>query len=132
LDTCGVEAPVLVGTYADGDFTTPHAVINPVVCAGEGGGPVDGPLLTGLIRTTDQTPRNMAADFPGLQSVTLTVLAGEVDVTTSVFGGAVPAGTSLTWSVADTDDSALAAWSCAGQAGADYLLHWTYKPTAAG
>jgi hypothetical protein len=121
-----------IGTRTE-DLSAPYLPVNPVDCPGGATiVPADEPVMTGLIRATDTTPRNLSADYPGLQSVTLTVITGTVDVTCSAFGAAVPAGVSLTWSVSDDDDSAVAGWSCTGQAGADYLLHWTYKATAAG
>ncbi|WP_157594808.1 hypothetical protein [Streptosporangium amethystogenes] len=46
---------------------------------------------------------------------------------------AIPAGSSVTWSVNDTDDSNLAAASFAGaSAAADYFLVWSYKAGTAG
>ncbi|WP_457455663.1 hypothetical protein [Streptomyces sp. TE5632] len=95
----------------------------------------DQPLLTGVRRVTGTTTlQNLKTEFPGLQSVSLTVITGTVNVAMS--SGAsqpVPAGASLTWSVADTDDSSLAAAMFAGTAAAaDYLLNWTYKAGVAG
>ncbi|MDH6489662.1 hypothetical protein [Streptomyces sp. SAI-127] len=124
VDPEGIGAPLLVGTYLEGDFESPYAPVSPVDCPDDG--TVAAPVLTGLVRPADTLPRNLSADFPGLQSVTLTVLAGNVAVTASSFGATVPAGTSLTWSALDGDAGALDGWSCTGQAGADYLLSWTY------
>jgi hypothetical protein len=126
VDPEGLGAPLLVGTYEDGDFTLPYVPVSPVDCPGDGGTAAAPPVLTGLVRVTDANPRNLSTDFPGLQSATLTVLAGNVDVAASSFGATVPAGASLTWSALDGDSGPLAGWSCTGQAGADYLLSWTY------
>ncbi|MER7135395.1 hypothetical protein ABT358_02480 [Streptomyces sp. NPDC000341] len=95
----------------------------------------DGPVLTGVRRVTGSTTvQNLKAEFPGLQSVSLSVLAGSTNVAgSSGTSQAIPAGASLTWSVADTDDSSLGAASFAGvTTAADYFLVWTYKGTAAG
>ncbi|GAA2948210.1 hypothetical protein ACFPN0_15260 [Kitasatospora cinereorecta] len=95
----------------------------------------DAPLLTGVRRLTGSTTiQNLKTEFPGLQSVSLSVLVGAVNVALSSGSGhAIPAGASVTWSVADTDDSSLAAASFAGaSATSDYFLVWTYKAGAAG
>jgi hypothetical protein len=69
---------------------------------------------------------------PGLQSATLTVLAGAVTASGSDGTVIVPSGVSLTWSVNDTDDSSLGAVQVTGQPGSDYIVNYTYKTTAAG
>ncbi|WP_411092318.1 hypothetical protein [Streptomyces sp. 049-1] len=99
------------------------------------GEPADAPVLTGVRRVTGSTTvQALKTEFPGLQSVSLSVLAGAVNVAgSSGTSQPLPAGASMTWSVADTDDSSLAAASFAGvSAAADYYLVWTYKGTAAG
>ncbi|MCA1844555.1 MAG: hypothetical protein LC792_15460 [Actinobacteria bacterium] len=102
----------------------------------DGTGTPDAPLLTGVRRFIGlMNAFDLAALHPGLQSVTLVVLTGNpVEVTTSDGAGQpVPAGVSLTWSVADTDDSSLAAMSFNGAGGGgDFLLAFTYKPTVQG
>ncbi|MFC8882984.1 hypothetical protein ACFT54_10210 [Streptomyces cinereoruber] len=95
----------------------------------------DVPVLTGVRRVTGSTTvQNLKAEFPGLQSVSLSVLAGNVNTAGSSGNSqAIPAGSSFTWSVADNDDSSLAAAAFAGATtAADYFLVWTYKATAAG
>lgn len=125
VDPDGEGDPTLVGTYIDGDFTMPFTPAAPMDCPNDSGATA-APVLTGLVRVTDTNARNLSVDFPGLQSVTLTVIAGNVDVDASSFGATIPAGTSLTWSVLDGEAGPLADWSSTGQAGADYLLTWTY------
>ncbi|MFD0208935.1 hypothetical protein ACFVH9_07345 [Streptomyces hirsutus] len=95
----------------------------------------DQPVLTGVRRVTGVTTlQNLKTEFPGLQSVSLTVIAGTVNVAmSSGTSQAIPAGASVTWSVADNDDSSLAAASFASvTTAADYFLVWTYKAGAAG
>ncbi|MEH0402856.1 hypothetical protein ACFY7V_03455 [[Kitasatospora] papulosa] len=112
--------------------TTGYAVTGTVTVCGH---QPDAPVLTGVRRLTGSTViQNLKGEFPGLQSVSLSVLAGAVAVAgNSGNTQAIPAGASFTWSVADTDDSSLASASFAGAtAAADYFLVWTYKGTAAG
>lgn len=99
-----------------------------------GGGAADAPLSTGVRRVAGVAVQQLKADLPGLQSVTLTVLAGTVLVTTtSGVNQQIPTGVSLTWSVSDSDDSSLQNWTAVGSAAeADYLLVFTYKAAAAG
>lgn len=94
----------------------------------------DAVLSTGIRRLTGDTAAvALATEFPGLQAVTLSVIAGTVAVTmTDGAAVTVPATTSLSWSVTDTDDSSLGVATFDGLVGSDYLLHWTWKPTAAG
>lgn len=94
----------------------------------------EAPVQTGIRRVVGTAVQAMKTEFAGLQSVSLSVLAGTVNVTmTSGAAQAVPAGATLTWSVSDTDDTSLALATFAGTAaGADYLLNWTYKAGAAG
>lgn len=89
----------------------------------------DSAVQTGIRRLTNSTvAQNLKTEFPGLQSVTLTVLSGGVAATmTNGASQVVPAGVSLTWSVTDTDDSSLSIASFTGQASSDYLLNWTHK-----
>ncbi|MFH8577123.1 hypothetical protein [Streptomyces zaomyceticus] len=114
------------------DGTTAYVPTGTVTVCGQ---QPDAPLLTGVRRLTGTTTiQNLKTEFPGLQSVSLSVLAGAVNVAMSNGSGhPIPAGASVTWSVADTDDSSLAAASFAGaSAASDYFLVWTYKGTAAG
>ncbi|MEU6628463.1 hypothetical protein ABZ905_09225 [Streptomyces parvus] len=120
----------LADTTLDG--TTSYAVTGTVTVCGQ---QADAPVLTGVRRVTGSTAvQNLKGEFPGLQSVSLSVLAGSVNVAgSSGTSQPLPAGSSFTWSVSDTDDSSLAAASFAGTAAAaDYVLVWTYKGTAAG
>lgn len=114
------------GTYAP--IGTVHDCSVPVVAA------ADAPVSTGIRRLTGDTPAQLLkTEFPGLQSVSISVLTGPVAVTmTNGAGVTLPAGYSGTWSVRDTDDSSLALASFDGGAGSDYLLAFTYKPTVAG
>ncbi|MEU2487038.1 hypothetical protein ABZ593_20820 [Streptomyces sp. NPDC012617] len=112
--------------------TTGYAVTGTVTVCGQ---TADAPVLTGVRRVTASTTvQNLKTEFPGLQSVSLSVLAGSVNVAmSSGTSQAIPAGASVTWSANDTDDSSLAAAGFAGvTAAADYFLVWTYKAGAAG
>ncbi|MFF2940179.1 hypothetical protein ACFVSQ_10085 [Streptomyces niveus] len=114
------------------DGTTGYAVTGTVSVCGQ---QADMPVLTGVRRLTGSTViQTLKTEFPGLQSVSLSVLAGTVNVAMSSGSSQpIPAGASVTWSVNDNDDSSLAAASFAGaSAAADYFLVWTYKGTAAG
>ncbi|MET8609812.1 hypothetical protein [Streptomyces misionensis] len=127
IDPCNGHAPVLLGTYEDGDLTKPYTPVAPVECTTAELPP--GPLSTGVRAVTGTAPQDLAAAFPGLQSVSLTVTAGTVNATMSD-GSAVPipAGVTMTWSVAQDTDTALAVASFAGAtASASCLLNWTYK-----
>ncbi|MDQ1018957.1 hypothetical protein [Streptomyces afghaniensis] len=127
VDPCGGADPELLGTYLDGDLTQPYTPVAPVECTAAEALP--GPLSTGVRAVTGTAPQNLAGSFAGLQSVSLTVLASTVNVTMND-GAAVPvpAGVTMTWSVAQDSDTALAAASFAGAvAGASYLLNWTWK-----
>lgn len=127
VDPCNGEPPVLLGTYLNGDLTQPYTPVAPVECTAAEMLP--GPLSTGVRNVTGTAPQDLAAAFPGLQSVSLTVTAGTVNVTMSD-GSAVPipAGVTMTWSVAQEADTALAAASFTGaSAASSYLLNWTYK-----
>jgi hypothetical protein len=127
VDPCGGADPELLGAFLDGDLTQPYTPVAPVECTAAEALP--GPLSTGVRAVTGTAPQNLAGSFAGVQSVSLTVLAGTVNVTMSD-GAAVPipAGVTMTWSVAQDSDTALAAASFAGAAaGASYLLNWTWK-----
>ncbi|WP_437020648.1 hypothetical protein [Streptomyces sp. enrichment culture] len=127
VDPCGGAAPELLGTYLDGDLTQPYTPVSPVECTAADVLP--GPLSTGVRNVTGTAAQDIASAFPGLQSVTLTVLSGSV-LTTMSNGASVtiPAGVTMTWSVAQDSDTALAAASFAGAtAAANYLLNWTWK-----
>ncbi|MEZ3180801.1 hypothetical protein KYY02_19535 [Streptomyces pimonensis] len=127
VDPCNGEPPVLLGAYQDGDLTQPYTPVAPVECTAAEALP--GPLSTGVRAVTGTAPQDIAGAFPGLQSVSLTVLSDRVLVSMSD-GTAVPipAGVTMTWSVAQDPDTALAAASFAGAtATASYLLNWTHK-----
>ncbi|MDX3237218.1 hypothetical protein PV392_16370 [Streptomyces sp. ME03-5709C] len=97
-------------------------------CGGDEGGCSDcGPVETGVRAVTGTTAQDLVAEFPGLQSISVAVLAGMVNVTMSDGTDVpIPAGVTLTWSVAKDTDTALAAASFAGADGsASYLLNWT-------
>ncbi|MFJ7090361.1 hypothetical protein ACIQWL_08850 [Streptomyces mirabilis] len=127
VDPCDGAAPTLLGTYLDGDLTQPYTPVAPVECTAAEALP--GPLKTGVRAVTGTAAQDIAGTFPGAQSVSLTVLAGAVNVTMSD-GAAVPipAGVTMTWSVAQDSDTALSVASFAGAtAAASYLLNWTYR-----
>ncbi|MEU2264934.1 hypothetical protein ABZ568_00470 [Streptomyces olindensis] len=127
VDPCGGAAPELLGTYLDGDLTQPYTPVAPVECTTADQPP--GPLSTGVRNVTGTATQNLAGAFPGLQSVSVTVLVGQVNATMSD-GAAVPlpAGVTMTWSVAKEEDAVLGAASFAGAtAAASYLLNWTYR-----
>lgn len=132
VDPCHGGDPVLLGTYLDGDLAQPYTPVEPVECSASE--TADEPLLTGIERLAASSTVNYAAVYPGLQSISITVLAGGATVTmTTGTAVPVPAGTSLAWSVADDDDSVLADAEVTATAGtSDVLVHWTYKSTSAG
>ncbi|MGW3971208.1 hypothetical protein ACWEFD_18150 [Streptomyces ardesiacus] len=102
--------------------------VEPGGCCGEDDGCSDcGPVDTGVRSVTGTEPQDLAGEFPGLQSVSLAVLAGTVNVTTTDGTDVpIPAGITLTWSVAKDTDTALAAASFTGaDASTSYLLNWT-------
>lgn len=111
---------------------------NPVPCTSCGGAAnepvVDALVFTGIRRLAGAVTFNAAALHPGLQSITLIVLAGEVNISAQDGSDqAAPAGASLSWSVIDTDDSSLTFVTFTGAAGdADFLVSFTYKGTGAG
>ena len=127
VDPCGGDSPALLGTYLDGDLTQPYTPVSPVDCTAAELLP--GPLSTGVRAVTGTAAQNLAGSFPALQSVSLTVLAGAVNVTmTDGSAVPIPAGVTMTWSVAQDSDTALAVASFAGAtAAASYLLNWTYR-----
>lgn len=94
----------------------------------------DGQVQTDIRHIVGTAAQDLVAAHPGLQSASLVVLVGVVNVTCNTGAAvAVPAGVSLTWSTNDSDDSSLAVLSFVGAAGtADYILNATYKATAAG
>ncbi|MFF4900435.1 hypothetical protein [Streptomyces sp. NPDC001068] len=119
-----------VDTTLDG--TTPYTVTGTVGSCTAASTP-DAVVSTALYRYTGAGGHDIKALHPGLQSVTLTVLVGTVEVTTAAAAAqAVPAGVTLTWSVTDTDDSVLDVFSVALTAGDDVLINATYKASAAG
>lgn len=121
-------------TELDGETPLGAATGTVGICGASSPPAADAQVNTGVRRLTNSAVgQNLKAEFPGLQSVTLTVLSGSVSATMTDGGlVAVPAGVSLTWSVSDTDDSALSIAAFVGAAASDYLLTWTYKATAAG
>ncbi|MFJ4627181.1 hypothetical protein [Streptomyces sp. NPDC088847] len=130
IDPCGGDAPVLVGTYREGDPNQPYTPVSPVVCTVDEDEDTDPtPLSTGVRAVTGVAVQNLVTAFPGLQSVSLTVLAGTVNVTmTNGAAVPIPAGVTMTWSVAKDEDSALAAALFTGAAaGSQYLLNYTYR-----
>lgn len=127
VDPCNGQPPVLLGAYRDGDLAQPYTPTAPAECTAAELLP--GPLSTGVRAVTGTAAQDLAGVFPGLQSVSLTVLAGAVNATMSD-GSAVPipAGVTMTWSVAQDADTALAAASFTGaSAAASYLLNWTFR-----
>ncbi|MFZ4160437.1 hypothetical protein ACOZDE_18700 [Streptomyces griseoincarnatus] len=88
-----------------------------------------GPVETGVRAVTGTAAQDLVAEFPTLQSVSLAVIAGAVNVTMSDGTDVpIPAGVTLTWSVSKDTDTALAAASFAGaDASASYLLNWTHS-----
>ncbi|PWI15961.1 hypothetical protein DI272_18675 [Streptomyces sp. Act143] len=127
IDPSGTDAPALLGAYLDGDPSQPYTPTAPVECTAEDSTP--GPLSTGVRAVTGTAAQDLAGSFPGLQSVSLTVLADTVNVTmTDGSAVPIPAGVTMTWSVAKDEDSALAAASFAGaSAAAQFLLNYTYR-----
>ncbi|MEV0822527.1 hypothetical protein [Nonomuraea rubra] len=122
----------LVAGFSDIDLDgNPYAPAGPPVAQCT---PADAAVSTGVQRLTAGQSVNYAANHPGLQSITVTVLAGGATVTMNTgVGVALPAGVALTWSVVDTDDTSLAAAVvAAANPGGDVLVNWTYKATAAG
>ncbi|MFC4060245.1 hypothetical protein ACFOWE_18225 [Planomonospora corallina] len=124
-DTAGAAtgAPRLVDAVT-GDPATIPAGGSVTVCPSS----TRAPVLTGARSTTGTAPVDLAAEFPGLQSVTLLVSSGSV-LATLTDGTAVPipAGANVTWSVTRDQDAALDAASFAGaDAGTTFLLLWTY------
>ena len=128
IDPCGTDAPVLLGTYADGDLTKPFTPTAPVECTVEED-TAPAPLSTGVRAATGTAPQDLAGEFAGLQNVSLTVLAGTTNVTmTDGSAVPIPAGVTMTWSVAKDEDSALAAAAFVGaSAASSYLLNYTYR-----
>ncbi|WP_329361190.1 hypothetical protein [Streptomyces sp. NBC_01483] len=127
VDLCNGEDPVLLGTFLDGGLTQPYTPVAPVECTAAEALP--GPLSTGVRAVTGTAAVNLASAFPGVQSVSLTVLAGTVNVTMSDGASVpIPAGVTMTWSVAKDSDIGLAAAAFAGAtAASQYLLNWTYR-----
>ncbi|WP_202234517.1 hypothetical protein [Actinacidiphila reveromycinica] len=84
---------------------------------------------TGVRAVTGTAAQDLVAEFTGVQSVSLTVLAGAVAVTmTDGAAVEIPAGVAMTWSVSKPTDTALSAASFAGaDASAEYLLNWTRR-----
>jgi hypothetical protein len=131
------EGTVLSVTDTELDATTPYTPTAVVTDCGASSTlvpptdptPTATIVETGVRSVTGTAAQDLAAEFPDLQSVSLTVLAGSVAVTMSDGTGVgIPAGVTLTWSVATDGDTALGAAAFAGaDAGASYLLNWTRK-----
>ncbi|MEU4406195.1 hypothetical protein AB0F88_16865 [Streptosporangium sp. NPDC023963] len=138
---CDDDGPFLrhVAYMADGQVTVSNTTLeggdyNPVgtvgACAGTStGGGAASSVFTGVRSVTGTLAQNIKGAFSNLQSISLTVLAGDVAVTmTDGAAVSIPAGVTLTWSVARDSDEALAAASFAGlTAGSQYVLNWTYR-----
>lgn len=119
----------VIDTELDG--TTAYAVTGTVgTCAP--GATADALVSTGLNRLNAAGTFDVKATAPGLQSATVTVLTGTAQVTTSSGTVTIPAGLSLTWSVADTDDSSLSALSVTVTAGSDVITNYTSKSGVSG
>ncbi|MFI6290027.1 hypothetical protein ACIBEJ_00490 [Nonomuraea sp. NPDC050790] len=118
--------PVLLGTYVADDLAVPYTPVDPVDCA-----VVSPPstLMTGARAVTGTAAQNLATEFPTLQSVTLTVVAGSVLASMSDGTNVpVPAGATVTWSVVRDADAQLDAAAFTGaDASASYLLIWTHR-----
>jgi len=126
VDPDGGGTPLLVGTYIDGDFTMPLTPAAPMDCPGDDSAPGASTTLTGARSVTGTAPQDLAAEFPGIQSVTLIVHSGTALVTlTSGTDVPFPAGVSGTWSTGG--DGLMDAASFEGaDAGTSYLLLWTF------
>lgn len=127
-------APSAVADYTL-NGTTPYVPVGAVtVCDTDAVTPADVAVSTGIRNITGTAGQDLKTAHPGLQSVTVAAITGGVNATlTEGAAVLVPAGVTLTWSVTDTDDSSLDAATFAGAAaGSNYLLAYTYKPTAAG
>lgn len=111
------------------DGTTPYVVAGTVsTCTGS-----DTLVSTGVQALAASSTLDVKAAFPGVQSVSVIVRTGTCNATMTT-GAAVPlnAGESVSWSVADSDDSSLAAASFTTAAASTALIVFTYKGTAAG
>ena len=91
-------------------------------------GPATKPVLSDLQQITGVASLNPATGHTGLQSVTLAVLTGTVNVTAPAGVIAVTAGVTLTWSITSEVDGTLTAPTFAGLAGASALVATTYRP----
>lgn len=99
---------------------------------------LDQPVYTGSWSTNDTTPvgsRDLKAEYPGLQSVTVinTSTAGVIFIDTHVGRSELPPGASATWSVTDDDDSSLSAFNVDRiEPTRNVFVAFTYKATANG
>jgi hypothetical protein len=128
IDPYGVDGPVLLGTYRDGDLTQPYTPVSPADCVIDAGGGTTPPPTPVTIHSGGANlPASTAASLPtsGLQSVTVTTLTGATDVVTDSGTVTIPAGASLTWSVTRDQDQALTVTSVTTQAGSTALVAWT-------
>lgn len=91
-------------------------------------GPSTRPVLTDLQPITGAASLNPATGHTGLQSVTLAVLVGTVNVIAPAGTTAVTAGVTLTWSITSEVDGTLTAPTFTGLAGASALVVTTYRP----
>ncbi|MCC9686867.1 hypothetical protein [Streptomyces sp. MNU103] len=110
------------------DGTTVYAPTGTVTSCGASAAAPDEatPVGTAIRRLTGAGTFD-AAGLGVLQSVTVVVLAGSATVATSDGTAEVPAGASLSWSVATGQDSAVAVLTVTTDAADDVLVTATYK-----
>lgn len=91
-------------------------------------GPATKVVLSDLQAITGAVAINPATGHAGLQSVTLVVLTGTVNVTAPAGVTAVTAGVTLTWSITSEADGTLTAPTFLGVAGCSAFVLTTYRP----
>lgn len=91
-------------------------------------GPATRPVLSDLQQITGVQSINPTTGHTGLQSVTLAVQTGTINVTAPTGVIPVTAGVSLTWSITSEVDGTLTPPTFAGLAGASALVVTTYRP----
>ncbi|MGW2074264.1 hypothetical protein ACWCPK_38510 [Streptomyces sp. NPDC001953] len=126
IDPNGVDAPVLLGTYQDGDLTQPYTPVAPVDCSTDGD--VSTPTTPVTVHSGGANlAASTAAALPasGLQSLTVTTLTGNTVVVTDSASVSIPAGATLTWSVTRDHDQALTVTSVTTGPVATALVAWT-------
>ncbi|MFJ3274018.1 hypothetical protein [Streptomyces sp. NPDC086776] len=127
VDPDGADAPVLLGTYQDGDLTQPYTPVAPVDCTADADPST--PTTPVTVHTGGASlAASATAALPasGLQSVTVTTLTGSTAVVTDSGTVTIPAGASLTWSVTRDQDQALTVPSVTTGPVATALVAWTY------